>query len=247
MSLNKIAFWLFCLAYLNGALAQTLVLSTEDYPPFNMRVNEQARGGSRDEIMGISTEIVRAMMDRAQIPYTLGIYPWERAYRMALEQPLHGVFSTTRTEAREPLFRWVGPLVSNDWVMFRRRGAGPILESIEEAFQYRIGSYQGDAIEQFLRSENFPQLDVAPNDQLNVNKLLRGRIDLWATSGAMGPYLASRVGQADQIESALVFRETQLYLALHLMTPDEWVNRLQTVLDDLRADGTVDAIHQRYR
>ncbi len=231
-----------------AAESPLLVLATEDYPPFNMRISQQVRGGSRDEITGISTDIVLRVMERTGIPHEIGIYPWERAYKMALEQPHHGVFSTTRTEAREPLFRWVGPLVSNNWVMFRRRGDENVtVKSLEEAKQYRVGGYQGDAIEQFLRGAQFPQLDVATNDQLNVNKLLRGRIDLWATSEAMGPYLAARLGKAAEIEPAFTFQETQMYLALHRETSDARVAQLQTALDGLRAEGVVDEIYRRYR
>lgn len=93
-----------------------IILLTENYPPFNMSVNDKnfARG---DNIDGLSTDIVREMFKRANVKYRLSLrFPWSRIYKLTLQKRNYGLFSTTRTEAREDLFKWVGPLVVNEWV-----------------------------------------------------------------------------------------------------------------------------------
>ena len=91
-----------------------LTLTTENYPPFNMLDDDTGR------IVGISTDIVRAVMTRAGQSYNMSFLPWQRAFNDALTKSNTCVFSTTETKERLPQFKWVGPLVSNNWILFGR-------------------------------------------------------------------------------------------------------------------------------
>jgi len=44
----------------------------------------------------------------------------------------------------------------------------------------------------------------------------------------------------------LRFNDAQLFLALNKGTPDEVVKRLQATLNEMKQDGSVDAILRRY-
>jgi len=46
--------------------------------------------------------------------------------------------------------------------------------------------------------------------------------------------------------TALRFNDAQLFLALNKQTPDDVVARLQKALDEMRGDGSIDAIMRRY-
>ena len=87
--------------------AQTLTLTTEDYPPFN--IVDPKTG----VVTGVATEKVQEMMRRADQRYTITPFPWSRAFQMGQKVPNTCVFSTTRTPERENLFKWVGPLVKS--------------------------------------------------------------------------------------------------------------------------------------
>lgn len=69
-----------------------LVLLTENFPPYNMAKN--GKNFAQDEnINGIATDIVREMFKRAGITYSLTLrFPWERVYKLALENPGYGAF-----------------------------------------------------------------------------------------------------------------------------------------------------------
>jgi ABC-type amino acid transport substrate-binding protein len=136
------------------ALAQTIQLKTENYPPFNM-------SGEQDSIIGVSTEIVEELFKRAEIDYELELLPWQRAFSMALEEANTAVFSTTRTEERESKFKWVGPIAENNWVFLAKASRSLSVSNLEEAKSLRVGGYQGDAIALFLADQGF-DLDLAP-------------------------------------------------------------------------------------
>jgi len=123
-------------------------------------------------------------------------------------------------------------------------GSALRLDSLEQARQYRIGAYKDDAVSQHLESKGFAPLNSL-RDQENVGKLLKGQIDLWATTDPVGPYLAKQEGVSG-LTTVLRFNDAQLFLALNRQTPDEVVKRLQGALDEMKRDGAIEAIVRRY-
>ncbi|WP_061240103.1 ABC transporter substrate-binding protein [Ectopseudomonas composti] len=221
-----------------------VILLTENFPPFNMAIDDK-NFARDDSIDGISADIVREMFKRAGIDYTLTLrFPWDRLYRLTLDKPNYGLFSTTYTEERKPLFKWVGPLAKTGWVLLAAPGNDIKVSSLKDAAKYRVGAYKNDAVSQHLESQGLEPLN-ALRDQENVKKLVRGQIDLWATTDPVGRYLAKQE-DVSGLNTVLRFNDAELYLALNKDTPDEVVERLQKALDQMRADGFIDDITENY-
>ncbi|HBX54405.1 substrate-binding periplasmic protein [Pseudomonas sp. UBA2684] len=221
-----------------------VVLLTENFPPFNMAVDD--KNFARDDgIDGISAEIVREMFKRANINYTLTLrFPWDRLYRLTLDKANYGLFSTTFTAERQPLFKWVGPIAKTGWVLLAAPGNNLSVPNLKDAGQYTVGAYKNDAVSQHLESQGLKPVN-ALRDQENVKKLLSGKIDLWATTDPVGRYLAKQEGVSG-LTTVLRFNDAELYLALNKDTPDEVVQRLQKALDELRSEGFVDEMTNSY-
>lgn len=221
-----------------------LVLLTENFPPYNMAKNGK-NFAQEDNINGIAVDIVREMFKRADITYSLTLrFPWERIYKLALENPGYGVFVMARLPDREKLFKWVGPIGPDDWIMLAKADSKITLESLAQARKYKIGAYKGDAIAETLAKQGLKPI-VVLRDQDNAKKLVNGQIDLWATGDPAGRYLARQDGVTG-LKTVLRFNSAQLYLALNKDVSDEIVARLQAALDQLRQEGVVDDIMARY-
>ncbi|MDM8348306.1 transporter substrate-binding domain-containing protein [Pseudomonas sp. sp1636] len=233
-----------CAAHAELPYGYKVVLLTENFPPFNMSVDD--KNFARDDgIDGISAEIVRAMFKRAKIDYSLSLrFPWDRLYRLTLDKPNYGLFSTTFTPERQPLFKWVGPVANTGWVLLAAPGNNLSVASLKEAGQYKIGAYKNDAVSQHLESQGLAPIN-ALRDQQNVQKLIKGQIDLWATTDPVGRYLAKQEGVSG-LTTVLRFNEAELYLALNKDTPDEVVQRLQKALDELRSEGFIEDMTNSY-
>lgn len=212
-----------------------MVLLTENFPPFNMA--ENGKNFARDaQIHGVSADIVREMFKRAGIDYSLTLrFPWDRIYQQTMTTANHGLFSTSMSEARKPLFKWVGPIAQYQSVLVGLKGSHPQLSTLEQAKAYRIGAYQSAAVSQHLERLGFTPQN-ALRDQENIRKLQRGQIDLWATSDPVWRVYAKEQG-ADDLQTVLSFETSQLYLALNKDTPDEVVERLQAALEQMRSEG----------
>ncbi|GAB3432834.1 transporter substrate-binding domain-containing protein [Massilia solisilvae] len=214
-----------------------LYLTTETSAPSSM-----IEGG---RVTGIGTDKVREIMARAGIDYTIDLLPWKRAYMAALERPDACVFSTTRTAEREALFKWVGPTDEAQWVLAARIGSGIRLNTLEDARKYRIGTYNGDARDQYLRERGF-QVDPAPNDLINPRKLIMGRIDLWAAAWRHGSLVLGQHGWDKQIAPVLTFNRLRVYLACNRGVPDELVARMNAAVEAMTRDGTMRRIERKY-
>ncbi len=203
----------------------SMVLLTENFPPFNMAVDGK-NFAQENNIDGSAAEVVREMFKRANIGYSMTLrFPWDRVYKLALEKPGYGVFSTTRLPERENLFKWVGPIGSYDWIMLARGDSPITLTSLGQARDYRIGAYKGDAIGERLKAMGLNPI-LMLRDRDNVKKLANGQIDLWAVGDPVGRYLAKLEGVTG-LKTALRFNSAELYLAVNKSTPDEIVRRLQ--------------------
>ncbi|WP_405401370.1 hypothetical protein PAE975_5313 [Pseudomonas aeruginosa] len=222
----------------------SMVLLTENFPPYNMAINGK-NFAQEDNIDGIAVDIVREMFKRAGIKYSLTLrFPWDRIYKLALEKPGYGVFVTARLAEREDKFKWVGPIGPDDWVLLAKGDSPITLGSLDEAKKFRIGAYKGDAIAEFLGKNGF-EADLALRDQENAQKLVKGQIDLWASGDPAGRYLAKQEGVTG-LKTVLRFNSDQLYLALNRETPDEVVQKLQAALDGMRKEGFVEDILNSY-
>jgi len=212
-----------------------VVLQTENFPPFNMA--DGGKNFAREEnIQGVSATIVREMFKRADIAYSMTLrFPWDRIYQATLDMPNHGLFSTSMTDARRPLFKWVGPIAQYESVLLSPPGSNLKLSSLEQAKAYRIGAYQSSAVSQRLEAQGLTPIN-ALRDQENLTKLLGGRIDLWATSDPVWRHYAKQEGVGG-LNTVLVFNSAPLYLALSKDVPDEVVTRLQSALDEMKTEG----------
>jgi polar amino acid transport system substrate-binding protein len=226
-----------CCAAAHAGQGPRLYLATEAAPPHSMLEGKR--------VIGIGADTVRELMLRAGIDYTIALLPWKRAYTAALVRSDACVFSTTRTPEREARFRWVGPIGEADWVLMARAGRKLRLNSLDDARGYRIGTYNGDARDQYLRERGF-NVDPAPNDLFNPRKLMADRIDFWAASIRRGSVTLSRMGYGDKIVPVLVFSRIQVYLACNRGVPEALAARMNGALEAMERDGTMQHVVHRY-
>ena len=83
-------------------LSDNMTILTENLPPLNY-----VEDGL---LVGPSVEIVREIQRRVGSNEPIEVYPWARAYKMALEEENVVLFSMTHTKDRLDKFKWIGPL-----------------------------------------------------------------------------------------------------------------------------------------
>lgn len=213
-----------------AAGAQGVRIVGEHLPPSSMMEG--------NVVVGRETMKVREIMARAGIGYAIELLPWKRAYAQALREPDSCIFSTSRTQEREALFRWIGPLNEAEWVLYGLAERRLSLRTLDDARGLVIGTVLGDARDDYLRQRG---LNVAPVTQewLNPQKLLLGRIDLWAVGMAVGskPFLGKE--WEGKVVPLLTFNRVQTYLACNKQLPEAQAAAMQRAAAAMRRDGSM--------
>jgi polar amino acid transport system substrate-binding protein len=234
-------FLIFFSAFAN---AQTIELKTEHYPPYNIDLSP-AEISTKKQISGSSTEIVRELMKRSGYKYNMELLPWKRAYREAQDELMTGVFSTTRTDAREDLFKWVGPIAENNYVFFTSDKSNITINSFEDVKRYKVGVYGGSAALAILEKENIA-VEIVPKDHLNALKLERQRIDLWFTGRLQGLYIAKNIGVTG-LKEIYKTPSRYMYIAFNLETNDALIEQLNNIVEEMKDDGFFESVYYKYR
>lgn len=230
--------WLLAVLSLVSVQAGALTLTTEDYPPFNFSTD----GGKT--MTGSASDVMNEVLKRTGIKATMSLLPWERAYKSAQDDKDTCVFSATRTEAREKLFKWVGPLASDSWTLYAKPDSTISAKTLDDVKQYTIGGYQGDAKALFLKGKGL-KVDETMKDEQNVKKLDAGRIDLWAASSSVGPWVAKNNNV--KIKPIVSFQDVQLYAACNLGMADADIAKMNEAVKAIKADGTLDKFTKAYQ
>lgn len=225
-----------------------LTFITEDYPPFNFE-----RDGKRQ---GIAVDLLVEMLAQAGSKKTradIKVWPWARGYETAQKEKNTVLFSTTRTDAREHLFKWVGPIMPSRIVLVARKNAGIRLASAADVNKrnLKVGVVREDIGGQLLaRSGVDKDRMVLANSGLSVAKMLQAnRIDLWAYGAPVIMWNLKELGYpTNDYEEVLTLTESQhYYFAVNKNTDDAVVVRLQAALEQVKASGKFSEIVTRYR
>jgi polar amino acid transport system substrate-binding protein len=215
-------------------------VATESWPPFNY----QAADG---KIIGRATSKVHRIFELAGIDHQINLYPWARAYHLASTQPNTAIYTIIRTPSREDLFQWVCPLQKPARHFFFRQNQRTDIkiDTLKAAKNYHIGVTRNGFDQQYLQKNGFIEghdFEVAASDEVNLKKVLKGRLDVViGTEFAILEYL-QRVGR-DKHEMVKVYAidASSLYpncLAFGLQTPKTTVDKVRKALKQFNAHQT---------
>ncbi|MCO5105356.1 MAG: transporter substrate-binding domain-containing protein [Burkholderiaceae bacterium] len=200
-------------------------------------------------VTGTATAVVEQTLQRAGLTdYKLSLYPWARAYELALKEPNVLIFLIARTPAREQQFHWAGEIMKIEYHLFRLRSHPLDIGSLESAKAYTIGVMRDDVRQQYLRSKGFERLVVSAQSLDNFQKLLRGQVDLVPLTADDATSLCRQTGfDCAQLVRVLTLDEasTGLYMAYSLPTAPAVVQRTQQAFEQLKAQGQVQRILER--
>ncbi|MCX4026639.1 ABC transporter substrate-binding protein [Endozoicomonas sp. SM1973] len=234
----------FLLVVTTKAYCQPIHLLTNPFPPLHMTVSNNGFG--KDEnVTGLATEIINQLFTRSNIKYTITLQPSaEESQEIATHNNNYGVFTTFKTKQSQHIFKWVGPLFEEDWIILAPKNKRIVITQLSDLHKYRIGSYEQDEISKYL-IKNGVKLIKAKGDVVNAAKLKLGKIDLWATSSLSGPVIAKRYSMHN-LEVVYTFNRSALWLALNKNISDDTVSTLNTNLNQLRSEGFINSVVKKY-
>jgi polar amino acid transport system substrate-binding protein len=215
-------------------------MMTEEYPPVTFMKN--------GKVTGFVTDMVREISARQGIQDNIRLTSWDEAYKVTLSNPNVVLFSAERTDKREKLFQWVGPVGKNSAIFYAKKGSGIRMNSTDDARKVAaIATTSNWFTEQDLKSRGFTNLVNSPLPTDNVRKLMKGEVELSIFTDITVPQIVTNAGYSmDDLEPVFPLSSTYFYIAMSLGTPPEMVKKWQSILDELKKDGTFEKIYRIY-
>lgn len=217
-----------------------MYLVTEEYPPITFM--QEGRPG------GFVTDMVRQIALEIGIGDSIELTSWKNAYNLALLHPNVVLFSAERTEAREPLFHWVGPVGRNSAILYAKAGSAPDVATLADARSVEAVATTTDWFtEQYLQDEGFDNLVSSPDPADSVQRLMNGEADLAIFTDITVNDIVERAGYAmADLEPVLTVSQTDFYIALSRDTDPAMVARWRDALAELKRDGRFERIYRSY-
>lgn len=223
--------------------ADDLIILSEINAPFSMENSDEP---------GIAVEILDYMLQFGNSDQSVNdilYYPWARSYKMAREQDGILLFPMAKTEEREPLFRWVGPIYKMRIGLIAGKDRNFLIETVEDLADLKIGIVRDGAPEQLLVEAGTRKSSLIKLQSIEqmLQMLSIGRVDAIAYNIPSTFYCLKSMGEnpADY-EEIYLLREVELYYAFSADTDTALIEDFQSHLDLIKEMGLYNRIIDGY-
>ncbi len=229
----------FCaLAMPAAAMAEGANMSflTEEYAPYSWM--------EADKPVGHGIDLINEVAARAGLNHTVEITKWSRAIALAEKDASTCVFSTARTEEREPKFQWAGPMYVEGTFLVQKTGTNGDVANLEQALTKTIGTQTGDFTVDLLADLGATEVDVAPDLDKTLKKLRAGRLNYVILGQESAQTIIANDGE---LEIAMEVSRDEYYIACSHDTPQSVVAGIDAAMDSMMADGTQADMVSKYK
>lgn len=246
---RSLFFALFYLLLALPAQSAPLTLYTEEYPPFNYSEGEK--------ITGVSTEVVKRVMELAGESYRIESYPWARSYVSAQNGAGNLIYSISRLESREKLFQWIGEIVPNTTSAYTLSSRSDVAAgNLKQLKRYSMVTTFRDAKEMYLLGKGFDKfrmtrLSGKDTSARSYLKLKEGIVDVWPMSDAVAFQIVRQQGDDPNTALRKLFTFEEIskkgyFLAASPETDPATVKRLRETLETFRQSEEYRAILKKW-
>lgn len=210
----------------SSAAAAKVRIVTLENPPYNY-VDDKG------QVVGSSTEVVRAIMKKLGQDIPIEELPFEQAYALVQKDPNVALYSTARVAARENLFQWVGPIGKTGRYLYAKKGSGIKLNSIADIKGKTLAGAPNEGGNKYCVAQGAILVNSDTWEDA-LPKVMDGRADL-VGAGEDISYEAKKAGiNPDSFERLLLVESYDLYIAFNKGTPAAVVQQWQQAFDSIK-------------
>ncbi|ODN41536.1 substrate-binding periplasmic protein [Piscirickettsia litoralis] len=216
---------------------QKVKIMTENYPPYNYPGEDKKPEGFAVDLLKKVLKTINAPQSESDIK----VLPWPRAYSF-VQKPgeKNMLFSMTRTEEREALFKWVGPITKTKIAVFATKDSQVSISNASELKQYKFAVVRGGISSILLGSSGVPSSNIKAVNKFDLipRMIDRKRADLFVYEQNSAVDTMKRAGMdPSKYKSIFVLKEGELYYAFNLSVNEETIKAYQDGLDKVKQDS----------
>lgn len=225
---------------------QTYVMGAEPWAPFTMKVD--------GEWAGIDVDIVRAGMDKLGCEVEVHEVPWKRhLHTMENGGDIHIASSASKTPERATYGTFTQPYRPSQSVLILPAASDTSYKSLQEFLEAGksigiMASYEyGGAVNTTL--EQYPdQVQAVSKLELNLKKLVRGRIDGMVGDSFVVASKGKQMGLRDKIQiTDTLLSDEQVFMMFATKTVSkDFVQAFDNTLTEMKENGELATIFAKY-
>lgn len=238
---------LLCFIVATSVQAQNYLVVTEDVPPLQIYKKGTLTGG-------ISAELVSAIFKQAKLSADMEVYPWPRAYNMALTQKDTFIFSIIKSPERQDKFLWIANLYTLNANITKLKSSTDIkIDAPEDINNYKLGVSRGDYGEGYLKSLGLKEgvnLDLTLKHGNLWRLLYSKRVDAIFTNQVTAKSEIEKAG-LDPSKASIAYKikglDSDIYLAANKLTDPKVIKQLQLAFKEIKTNGVYQKIIDKWQ
>ena len=203
------------------------------------------------ELEGPEVELMKLIGERLGLRVEFEVAPFKRCLKYMETGEVDLMSGLLKRPEREAYITFVEPPYKkrSNKIFYVLKGSSVRINSYEDLAPLRIGKKSG--VHYFPKFDNDAALfkDAVTENELNVKKLLRHRIDTYIVTESTGDYLLYQMGELDSIEKAdyRYSKENPVYIGFSKKSAlIERQDEIIAVIQDVVENGDVDRIIAKY-
>lgn len=200
---------------------------------------------------GFTTAIVSEAFKRAGYEVKVDFMPWVRVVKETEAGNYDAAFPEYYSDERAAAFFMSEPFASGPLGFYKRKADNIPYAKLEDLKPYRIGVVRGYINTPEFDAADYLQKEEASSDELNLRKLLAGRIDLIVIDKFVAQYLI-KTSFPEATDDLEFMKPPLLDQSLYVIFPrgvassEEKLQAFNAALKTMREDGTLERILEEY-
>lgn len=226
-----------------SAQAREIKLATLNWAPFY---------GEDLPENGFFTALVMAAMNAAELKATVSFVPWKRALMQTERGDYDGVMGAYFSEERSKIYEYSDPIYTVSVVIFARKDIGLTrYNNLRELSEYTIATGRGFVYNPEFDAATYLKKKPATDQIINIRKLFRGRVELFAVNETVFRYEVNHhtnFDLKDVVKLTPPLAENDFFVMFPKILPDskELAQSFNRGLHIIRNNGQADQILDRF-
>lgn len=227
---------------------ELIFASVDQFPPYAWQQDDVPKG--------IDVEIIQSLGERTGLPIKVVLMPGKRVLSMLENGKVDGAFAAFKTAKRQEYAVYLDPpLHYSIYRLYVKKGDEFPFRDIRDLHGQSIGKNSGFHIsEAFTLAESKKLIDVydAKSMEQSIKMLEADRLDTFVGNEQEVSWVLKNIGLSDKIVPLRVpIRDRRgghlmISKAAQIDNKKDVMRRLSEALQEMKADGTFDAIYSKY-
>jgi polar amino acid transport system substrate-binding protein len=200
---------------------------------------------------GFTSEIVAEAFTRVGYTVKMSFMPWKRALHKVAEGVYDATYPAYYSEERAQLYAVSQPFFAAPMGFYKRKDRAIAYQNLQDLQAYTIGVVRAYVNTAEFDAAAYLKKDIADDDEQNLKKLLKGRVDLIIIDKFTAQHmLNTRIpeGKAllEFLEPPLDIKSFHLLVSRNIKNSEQTLHDFHRGLQEIVADGTISRILQKH-